>query len=49
MLLMIKRSVRSEICHAFHRHVKANNTYKKDYDENRETLYIEYCDVKDNQ
>lgn len=48
MLLMIKRSVRSEICHAF-RHVKVNNTYEKDYDENRENLYIEYCDVKDNQ
>lgn len=49
MLLVIKRSVRSEICHAFRRYVKANNTYMNDYDKNRETLYLEYCDVKDNQ
>ena len=32
MLLMVEKGIRGRICHAFHRYVKANNKYMKDYD-----------------
>ena len=37
---MIEKGIRSGICQATHRHVKANNKYTK----NIESSYIEYLD-----
>ena len=45
MLLMIEEVIRGEICHAIHRHAKANNKYMKNYDKNKESLYIQYLDA----
>ena len=45
MLLMIEESIRVGICHAVHRYAKANNEYMKDYDENKESSYIQYLDA----
>ena len=45
MLLMIEEGIRSGICHAVHRYAKANNRYMKDYDENKESSYIQYLDA----
>ena len=33
------------ICHVIHRYAKANNKYMKDYDENKESSYIQYLDA----
>ena len=33
-LLKLKKSIRSGTCRAFHRFLKANNKYMKDYDKN---------------
>ena len=32
MLLMVEKGIRDGICHAKHRHAKANNKYLKNYD-----------------
>ena len=32
-------------CHAVHRYAKANNEYMKDYDESKESSYIQYLDA----
>ena len=32
MVLMIEKEIRGDICQARHRHAKANNKYKKNYD-----------------
>ena len=45
MLLMIEEGVRGGICHAVHRYAKANNRYMKDYDESKESSYIQYLDA----
>ena len=45
MLLMVVRGIRTGICHAIHRHTKANNKYMKDYDKNKESSYLKYWDV----
>ena len=45
MLLMVKKGIRSGICHAIHRYAKANNKYMKNYDENKESSYIQYVDA----
>ena len=37
MLLMVEEGKRGGICHSIHRHVKANNKYMKNYDENKES------------
>ena len=43
-LLMIEKGIRGGICHAIHRHVKANDKYMIYYDENKE-IYILYLDA----
>ena len=43
---MIEESIRRGICHFIDRHANANNKYIKDYDENKESSYIQYWDVK---
>ena len=45
VLLKVKKEVSGAICHAIHQYVKANNKYMKDYDENKESSYLEYCHV----
>ena len=47
MLLMIEEGIRGGICHAVHRYAKANNEYMKDYDESKESSYIQYLDAND--
>ena len=42
MLLMVENGIRGGICHIW----KANNKYMKDYDKNKESLYLWYWDVK---
>ena len=45
MLLMVEEGIRGGICHSIHRYAKANNKYKKDYDKNIESSYIQYLDA----
>ena len=45
MLLMIQKGIRRGICHTIHRYAKANNKYMKDYDKNKELLYLKCWDV----
>ena len=45
MLLMVEERIRGGICHSIRRHVKANNKYMENYDENEESLYIQYLDT----
>ena len=41
---MVEEGIRGGICHAIHRHVKANNKHMKNYDKNKESSYIQYLD-----
>ena len=43
MLLMVEEGIRGGICHSIHRH--ANNKYMKNYDESKESSYIQYLDA----
>ena len=45
MLLMIEEGIRSGICHAVNRYAKANNIYMKEYDQSKESSYIQYLDA----
>ena len=45
MLLMVEKGIRGGICHAIHRYAKANNKYIKNFDENKESTYIQYVDA----
>ena len=45
MLLTVEEEIRGGICHAIHRHAKANNKYIKNYDKNKESSYIQYLDA----
>ena len=45
MLLMVEEGIRGGICHSIHRHAKANNKYMKNYDESKESSYIQYLDA----
>ena len=45
MLLMVEEGIRGGICHSVHRHAKANNKYMENYDENKESSYIQYLDA----
>ena len=42
---MVEKGIRSGICHAVCRYAKANNTYIKNYDKNKESSFIEYLDA----
>ena len=41
---MIEKGIRGRICHAIHRHAKANNKYTKN-NENTESSYLMYLDA----
>ena len=45
MLLMLEKGIRRGIRHAIHWYAKANNKYMKDYDKNKEPLYLKYWGV----
>ena len=45
LLLIVEQGIRGGICHPIHRYTKANNKYKKDYDENKESSYPNCWDV----
>ena len=42
---MVEKGIRGEICNKIHRYAKANNKYMNDYDKNKESSYLKYCDV----
>ena len=45
MLLMVGKCIRGRICHSIYRYAKPYNKYMKDYDKEKESSYIQYCDV----
>ena len=45
MLLMIEDGIRGGICHAIQCYAKANNKYMNDYNNNKESSYIQYLDA----
>ena len=45
MLLIIEEGIRREMCHAVHRFAKANNKYMRNYDEEKESSFLEYIDA----
>ena len=45
MLLMVEEGIRGGICHSIHRYAKANNKCMKNYDESKESSYIQYLDA----
>ena len=44
MLLMVEKYIKGGICHCIYQYAKANNKYMKDYDNNKESSYIQYWD-----
>ena len=45
MLLIVEEGIRGGICHSIYRYAKANNKYMKNYDESKESSYIQYLDA----
>ena len=45
ILLMVEKAIRGGISHAIHQYAQANKKYMKDYDKNKESLYLKYWDV----
>ena len=43
MSLMVEKCIRGGICHFIYQYI--NNKYKKDYDKNKESSYLQYWDV----
>ena len=46
MLLMVEKGIRGVICPSINRYAKASNKYKKDYDKNIESSYLNYLGCK---
>ena len=44
VLLMVEKGIRGGICRAIHRYAEADNKYMKDYDKNKESLYLNHWD-----
>ena len=42
MLLMAEKGVRWGVCQVSHGYAKANNKYMKNYDESKESSFLEY-------
>ena len=42
---MAEKGVTGGICYAIHRYAKANNKYMKNYDQNKESPYIQHLDA----
>ena len=45
MLLMVEKGIRGRMCDAINRYAKANNKYMKNFDKNKESLYLMYLDA----
>ena len=45
MLLMIEEGIRSGITHVLTKSLPANSTYLKDYNENSNSLFLQYLDL----
>ena len=45
MLLMVEKGIRGRICYSIQRYAKVNNEYMKSYNNNEESLYIQYLDA----
>ena len=45
MILMVEKGIGGGICNSLHWYTKANNKYMSDYDENKESSYINYWDM----
>ena len=46
MLLIVEKGIRGRICYSsIHLYAKANNKYMKNYDRNKESSYLSYCNV----
>ena len=45
LLLMVEKGIKGGICHTIHRYAKANNKYMNNYDENKESSFLEYLDA----
>ena len=45
MLLMVEKGIRGGITHTIHRYAEENNKYIKNYDKNKESLYLMYLDA----
>ena len=43
---MAEKCIRSGICHAIHRYIKASNECTKYYDQHKEPSYLKYWDLK---
>lgn len=41
-LLIVKKLIRRRICHSINRYTKDNNKYMKDYNKNKQSLYLKY-------
>ena len=39
---MVEEGIREGICHSIQRHAKANNKYMENYNESKESSYIQY-------
>ena len=42
---MVEEGIRGGICHSIHRYTKANNKYMENYNESKESSYIQYLDA----
>ena len=42
---MVEKGITGKICQAIYWYVKANNKYVKDFDKDKESLYLKYWDV----
>ena len=45
MLLMVEKGIRGRICHSIYQYAKANNKLMEDYDQNKESPYLQYWHV----
>ena len=45
MLLMVGKGVRGVIYHSIYQYAKASNKYMEDYDESKESTYLQQWDV----
>ena len=45
MLLMVEKGITGGMCHAIHKHAKANDKCLKNYNRNKELSYIQYLDA----
>ena len=45
LLLGVEIGITGGICHAIYQYAKANNSYMKGYDKNKELSYLKYWDA----